>query len=141
MLSFELHQNLQPKAFILDLPLSRVLLEDEKNYPWLFLVPRRKEVRCLMDLTERDQVDLMREVYWAQKVLWNLFSLTQLNVAAIGNKTPQLHVHVIGRREDDPAWPCTVWDHPIRAPYAPEEKSWKIKQIRQEFELVYPLSK
>ncbi len=120
-MDFELHPNLQLKPFICDLALSRVLLQDESHYPWIFLVPRRRALR-IIDLPQEEQALLMQELDLAQRIIWNEFSPTQINVAAIGNKTPQLHVHVIGRYEKDPAWPDTVWDHPIKSPYTPYEK-------------------
>ena len=83
-----------------------------------------------MDLSQKDQLQLMSELYWAQKTLWDLFNPDQLNVAAIGNKTPQLHIHIIARFNKDPAWPHTVWDHPIRAPYPLEELEKIKKKIR-----------
>lgn len=120
-MAFTLHQNFASKLFVVDLPLCRVLLEDEKHYPWLMLIPRRPDVSRIMDLAHEDQVQLLQELDSAQRVLWEEYSPTQLNVAAIGNKTPQLHVHVIARFENDPAWPGSVWDHPVRAPYPAEE--------------------
>lgn len=121
--AFELHPNLKSKTFICDLPLCRVLLENEKNYPWIFLVPRRSQIAAIVDLQLEDQLQLMRELNRAQQVMRELFNPTQLNVAAIGNKTRQLHVHVIARRLDDPAWPQTVWDHPVREKYSDAEKA------------------
>lgn len=122
MTNFELHPNLVRKAFIIDLPLCRVLLENEEHYPWLFLVPRRPQISRIMELSSEDQLQLLKELDLAQQILWSEFRPTQLNVAAIGNKTPQLHIHVIARYEGDPAWPGTVWDHPERSPYPPKQK-------------------
>ena len=127
-MEFFLHPNLQKKIFLLDWPLCRVLLEDEKNYPWLFLVPRKPKVERIMDLNLEDQMQLLKELDSAQNVLWKLFAPDQLNVAAIGNKTPQLHIHVIARYKTDPAWPLTVWDHPMKKPYAMDELE-KIKSL------------
>ncbi len=131
---FELHPNLAKKTFIIDLPLCRVLLEDERHYPWIFLVPRKPQIGRIMDLKPHDQLQLIQEIDWAQKTLWELFHPTQLNVAAIGNKTPQLHVHVIARQSTDPAWPKTVWDHPTRSVYAPEEKQRIVQSLLSAFE-------
>jgi diadenosine tetraphosphate (Ap4A) HIT family hydrolase len=117
-MSFELHPNFSSKIFLVDLPLCRVLLENEQHYPWLMLVPKRPNVSKIMDLSFEDQMELIHELDLAQNVLWELFHPTQLNVAAIGNKTPQLHIHVIARFKDDPAWPNTVWDHPAREKYS-----------------------
>lgn len=132
-MQFELHPNLQKKPFIQDLPLCRVLLEDNQAYPWIFLVPRRENVSRLMDLEMADQRQLLQELDFAQKILWNAFELTQLNVAMIGNKTPQLHIHVIGRRESDPAWPNTVWDHPAHKPYSLTDKAIIIQRLAEKF--------
>lgn len=121
-MEFELHPNLKNKSFVTDLPLCRVLLEDESHYPWVMLVPRRMGISRIMELPISDQLLLLQELDLVQKVLWKQFNPAQLNVAALGNKTPQLHVHVIARQTNDPAWPNTVWDHPVRASYPAEQK-------------------
>lgn len=132
-MSFGLHPNLLKKDFIADLPLCRVLLEDESHYPWIFLIPRRPNISRIMDLEEKDQLQLTKELEIAQNVLWKSFDLTQLNVAAIGNKTPQLHIHVIGRKSSDPAWPNTVWDHPVRLLYNLPQKKAIIQLLQHQF--------
>lgn len=132
-MTFDLHANLAKKDLVVDLPLCRVLLENEVHYPWLLLVPRRNGMSKIMDLNIEDQGQLLGEMDLAQRVLWELFAPTQVNVAAIGNKTPQLHVHVIARRSDDPAWPHTVWDHPTRLPYALNAKHEMISRLQSSF--------
>lgn len=129
-MTFEVHPNLARKIFITDLPLCRVLLEDDMHYPWLLLVPRRPNVSRIMDLSEQDQLQLIRELDFVQKILWEEFKPTQLNVAAIGNKTPQLHVHVIARYANDPAWPGTIWDHPVRSPYEEPHKTARVDRLK-----------
>jgi diadenosine tetraphosphate (Ap4A) HIT family hydrolase len=124
-MQFDLHPNFFNKIVITDLPLCRVLLEDERNYPWLLL-----QVTKIMDLPLEDQHQLTEEIDKAQHVLWDTFEPFQLNVAAIGNKTPQLHIHIIARFQHDPAWPNTVWDHPIRERYSPE-KLYEMQQLLQ----------
>lgn len=113
-MTFQLHPNLSEKIFIADLLLCRLLMEDDVHYPWFFLVPRVPNVSRIMDLNAEDQLQFLKELDWMQKGVWEKFRPHQINVAAIGNKTPQLHVHVIARYEDDPAWPATVWDHSVR---------------------------
>jgi diadenosine tetraphosphate (Ap4A) HIT family hydrolase len=131
-MTFTLHSNLVKKIFITDLTLCRVLLEDEKNYPWLFLVPRQANISRIIDLSSTDQLQLMKELDFVQRVMWEEFQPAQLNVAAIGNKTPQLHIHVIARYINDPAWPNTVWDHSIRSQYDENQK----KSIMQRLKLL-----
>ena len=133
MTPFELHPNLISKTLIIDLSLCRVLMENDQHYPWLFLVPRSAHIARMMDLTLDDQLQLQRELNLAQHILWEEFKPTQLNVAAIGNKTPQLHVHVIARYSDDPAWPGTVWDHPVRTKLDPTKLEEIAERLRERF--------
>ena len=134
-MSFELHPNLASKTFIYDLPLCQVLLENNGHYPWIFLVPRRPNIQKIMDLSREDQLQLMIEMDLAQTVMWEQFHPVQLNVAAIGNKTPQLHVHVIARQSNDPAWPGTVWDHPAKSVYPEEQKEILIQSLKEAFSI------
>ena len=119
---FELHPNLATKDFICDLPVCRVLLENNRHYPWLILVPRVDRISRMIQLDFSKQIACLQELDQIQNILWTHFKLTQLNIAALGNKTPQLHFHVIGRSLEDPAWPHTVWDHPLQEPYTAEDQ-------------------
>lgn len=131
---FVLHPNLIKKEFIIDFPLCTILLEDNRDYPWIFLVPRREKISKIMDLHYQDQLLLLKELDIAQKVLYNEFKPKQLNVAAIGNKTDQLHIHVIARFKKDPSWPNTVWDRPA-IPYEPKEKKLIVAKLHTHFAL------
>lgn len=135
-MDFELHQNFQKKIFLVDLPLCRILLENEYHYPWLLLIPRRHNISKIMDLSFEDQYQLLQELDVAQKALWNEFQPSQLNVAALGNKTPQLHVHVIARFQGDPAWPGGVWDHPIRAHYSSDQLNRVMAALKEAFKAI-----
>ena len=132
-MSFELHPALKQKDFITDLPFCRVLFEDNADYPWIFLVPRKNNVRNMLDLTTDERLLLMKEIEMCETVMNKLFHPAQTNVAMIGNKTPQLHVHIICRFEDDPAWPGTVWHQPTH-PYTSTEKEKVILMIKKEIE-------
>jgi diadenosine tetraphosphate (Ap4A) HIT family hydrolase len=140
MTNFDLHPNLKDKILVTDLPLCRVVLEDERHYPWIMLIPRRNNVERIMDLQKSDQLQLLEELDWAQRILWEHFQPTQLNVAALGNRTPQLHVHVIARQSDDIAWPDTVWAHSMRSPYPLDQKDFIIKLLSSAFHEVSMLS-
>lgn len=93
-----------------DWPLSRVLVMNEARYRWLLLVPRRPGVTEIIDLDDTDSQQLLCEIRAASKVLQSFPETHKINVAALGNMVPQLHVHVIARRLGDPAWPGVVWD-------------------------------
>ena len=100
-----------------DLALSRVLLMDDARFPWLILVPRRAGVSELTDLAEPDSAALWQEIRLATGVMQELAKPDKVNVGALGNMVPQLHVHVIGRFRSDPAWPGPVWGFGTRTPY------------------------
>ncbi len=92
-----------------DLALCRVLLINDANYPWLLLVPRRPDIGEIMELTAADQSQLMGEIMQVSRVLKAITVCDKLNIAALGNVVPQLHVHVIARSKGDAAWPKPVW--------------------------------
>ena len=105
-----------------DLPLSRVLLMNDANYPWLILVPRRPNLVELIDLDDSGQATLMIEISRAARALKDITACDKLNVAALGNTVRQLHVHVIARRNDDPAGARPVWGTVPARPYAAAER-------------------
>ncbi len=107
---WSLHPQLQQDAETVgDLALSRLLISNDGNYPWLLLVPRRAGASEIIDLDVADQRQLMNEIAMVSAVLKAITACDKLNVATIGNMVPQLHVHVVARRRDDPAWPKPVW--------------------------------
>lgn len=104
-----------------DLPLSHVRLQDDARYPWLILIPRRAAMRELEDLSRQDLATLTDEILAAGRAVRALgMVVDKLNVGALGNVTPQLHVHVVGRRAGDPAWPGPVWGHSPAQTYGAE---------------------
>ena len=108
--AWSLHAQLKNDTIdIGDLPLSRVLVIKDANYPWLLLVPRREGAVEIIDLDEVEQAQLMTEVSRVARALKDITKCDKLNVAALGNVVPQLHVHVIARRTSDAAWPRPVW--------------------------------
>ena len=130
---FELHPALQQKDFVMDLPFSRVLFEDNADYPWIFLVPRKKNVKNMLDLTHAERYRLMDEIEIAENAINSLFTPHQTNVGMLGNMTPQLHVHIIARKEGDTAWPAAVWG--VKGTkYVPTEKIKMIELIKQEIQ-------
>jgi diadenosine tetraphosphate (Ap4A) HIT family hydrolase len=92
-----------------DLALSRVLIIKDANYPWLLLVPRRRNAVEIIDLDEVEQAQLMVEIARVSRALKSVTQCDKLNIAALGNAVPQLHVHAIARRKSDKAWPKPVW--------------------------------
>lgn len=123
----QLADDTQPVAC---LPLCDVRLMDDSNHPWLVLVPRVENAVELIDLDDAQQATLMGEVATVSRALQRLVTPDKLNVAALGNVVPQLHVHVIARFRDDIAWPRPVWGMATAQPYSPEALLERIRGLR-----------
>ena len=109
-MSFTLHPTLtQDTVEVTRLPLCRVLLMKDSRFPWLILVPERDGVREIHDLLPADRAALIEEIAQASQILQRLFRPDKLNVGALSNIVPQLHVHVVARTAGDAAWPGPVW--------------------------------
>lgn len=132
---FELHPTLAADtAEIARWSLCRVLLMDEINYPWLILVPERAGVTELHQLSRQDRILLIEEVAHASERLAAHAGAGKINVAALGNVVPQLHVHVIARFQGDPAWPRPVWGAvPVRR-YEPAALRQRLEDLRRALE-------
>src|SRR4051812_21226697 len=116
--AFFLHPQLAKDTVPLgDLALSRVLLIDDSTYPWLLLVPRRRDVSEITDLGAIERAHLMTEITQVSDALRDETNCHKLNIAALGNVVPQLHVHVIARFRTDAAWPRPVWGQSSPIPY------------------------
>ena len=101
---------------LVSLKLSEARLQGDARYPWIVLVPRRVGARELEHLTGADRIQLMDEILAAGAAVRAMGAaigrpVEKLNVGSLGNVTPQLHVHVIGRRADDDSWPGPAWGH------------------------------
>ena len=118
-----------------DLPLSRVLLENDSNYPWLILVPRMAGVSEIIDLDPNEQVQLLGEIDAASRALKAVATFDKLNVAALGNMVKQLHVHVLGRSTTDPTWPKPVWGLAPPVPYQPAARDKLVEALRRELKM------
>ncbi|WP_165191081.1 HIT domain-containing protein [Caulobacter soli] len=108
-----------------ELPLCHARLQLDARYPWVVLIPRIAGARELEDLSATDRARLIEETVLAGTAVRAVaqvlgLPVDKLNVGALGNVTPQLHVHVVGRRIDDPAWPGPVWGHSAGKAYGPK---------------------
>ena len=115
---------------VASLALCELRLMDDGNYPWLVLVPRVADAVELVDLDATQRHALTDEVDRVARALRDLFRPHKLNVAALGNLVPQLHVHVIARFQHDPAWPAPVWGRVAARPYPPEALVERIASLQ-----------
>ena len=108
---FNLHPRLiKDTIHIADLKLCRLVLMNDSNYPWFILIPRKNDIQELYQLSIDDRYQLISETDCIAKRLSLHFKATKMNVAALGNIVPQLHVHVIVRKKNDATWPNPIWN-------------------------------
>ena len=94
---------------ISELKLCSLRLNDNSKFPWIILIPKRKNVSDISDLNSKDQILLMKEIVYVSKFMKKVFKTSKINVEKIGNLVPQLHIHIIARRKKDSSWPLSVW--------------------------------
>ncbi|PCI60093.1 MAG: HIT family protein [Gammaproteobacteria bacterium] len=124
---FTLHAQLQQDCIELaELPLCKLLLCNDSNYPWFILVPRVHNIAEVYQLEWQDQQQFLNESSLLSELLMQIFTGDKLNVAALGNVVPQLHVHHIVRYKTDGCWPKPMWGQQVCIPYS-DEKLAKIK--------------
>ena len=134
-MSFILHPTLARDTLeVTRLPLCRVLLMMDARFPWLILVPEREAVREIHELPPADRTELIEEIARASEVLSRLFHPGKLNVGALGNIVPQLHVHVVARTAGDPAWPGPVWGSGPAEPYTESGLEEMRERLKAAFE-------
>jgi diadenosine tetraphosphate (Ap4A) HIT family hydrolase len=130
-MSFTLHPQLAKDSMTIgDFPLCRLLLINDRQYPWTVLVPKVTDIREIYQLPFDDQIQLICESSHLCQCLNEIYQADKMNIAAIGNKVPQLHIHHIVRYNDDAAWPEPVWGkHPAIA-YSTEQQQSVIDEIQ-----------
>ena len=95
--------------YITDLKLCSIRLINNSKFPWIILIPKRKNITDITELNSKDQVLLMKEIVFCSKLMKKIFKTKKLNVEKIGNIVPQLHIHIIARSKKDSTWPLSVW--------------------------------
>jgi len=136
MAEWTLHPQLaRDTAALGDLPLSRVLVMNDANYPWLILVPRKPDITEVIDLEDGEQSELMAEITRVARALREVTACHKLNIAALGNAVPQLHMHVIARFRNDAAWPKPVWGVAPARSYEREQLDNFVQPLRSKIGL------
>ncbi len=131
---FRLHPRLVADCFDLgSLPLCQVLLMNDERFPWCILVPRIPELRDLHDVPRERRTALFDEIEQVSNALLQIHRADKMNVAALGNVVPQLHVHVIARTTTDAAWPGPVWGVGTTVPHA--DPTPRIEALRRALHL------
>jgi diadenosine tetraphosphate (Ap4A) HIT family hydrolase len=127
----ELHPQLAKDCIELGrFSLCRLLLMNDANYPWFILVPMRDGMHEIHELFEADQQQLLRESSLVSCMLVDAFRADKVNIAALGNIVPQLHIHHIARYKDDPAWPAPVWGKHAAKPYPDKDLQELVSKVQ-----------
>jgi diadenosine tetraphosphate (Ap4A) HIT family hydrolase len=130
--SFQLHARLAADTTeVADWALSRVLLMNDARYPWLILVPRRVGLVEIHELKHAERMVLIEEINRASLGLKTLANAVKINVGALGNLVPQLHIHVIARKPGDAAWPGPVWGRGQAGAYEQGVKDALVEKLRE----------
>lgn len=133
---FTLHSRLEADTHpIGDFGLCRVLLMNDARFPWVILVPRRAQLTEIHQLTRDDRYRLLDESCAVAEALEALYTPDKLNIGALGNLVPQLHLHHIARYSVDPAWPGPVWGHSSAVAYEPGPLQDRINELRSLFRI------
>jgi diadenosine tetraphosphate (Ap4A) HIT family hydrolase len=120
--NFQLHPQLSNDSYVIaDLPLSRLLLCNDSAFPWFILVPRVENIQDIYQLDWQQQQQLLNESSLLSELLMQEFKGDKMNVAALGNVVPQLHLHHIVRYQNDPCWPKPIWGQQALTPYTERE--------------------
>ena len=117
---------LEDSTFVTKLNVSQVRLNHDARFPWLILIPEIAGLKELHDIPDQKQAIVQKEVNFCSAALQELASADKMNVAALGNLVPQLHIHVIARKHDDSAWPKPVWSAGEAKPMKKNLAGWSI---------------
>ena len=117
---------------ILDLKLCSVRLINNYKFPWIILIPNRKNITDITELTLRDQILLIKEIVFCSKRMKKIFKTSKLNVEKIGNIVSQLHIHIVARSKKDSTWPLSIWVTKEK-PYSKKELTKKIQILKKLF--------
>jgi len=123
---------LKDSYYINRLKLCTIRLINNSKFPWIILIPNRKNKTDITDLNSKDQILLMKEIVHCSKLMKKIFKASKLNVEKIGNKVPQLHIHIIARFKKDSSWPLSVWVVKGK-PYTKKALSETISKINKAF--------
>ena len=123
---------LKDSYLITDLKLCSIRLIDNSKFPWIILVPKKKNITDIFQLSSKDQNLLMREIVYASKIMKKTFDAFNLNIEKIGNIVSQLHIHIISRSKKDSTWPLSVWVVKKKS-YFKQDLNKTIKIIKKNF--------
>ncbi len=134
-MTFQLHPRLQQDCITIGrFELCRLLMMNDSQYPWFILVPEKADISEIYQLTKPDREILTEESSYLAENLAELYQADKMNIAAIGNMVPQLHIHHIVRYQTDKAWPAPVWGKFDAVPYTEQQITDNLARLRKQLE-------
>ena len=134
-MTFQLHPRLQQDCITIGrFELCRLLMMNDSQYPWFILVPEKADMSEIYQLTKPDRELLTEESSYLAENLAELYQADKMNIAAIGNMVPQLHIHHIVRYQTDRAWPAPVWGKFDAVPYTEQQITDNLARLRKQLE-------
>lgn len=136
-MGFSIHSILQADTINLgSFSLCEVLLMNDSRFPWIILVPKIPDLQDFHEIPTQHRDVLFQEIEAATETIQKHWQVDKMNVAALGNQVSQLHIHVIGRRRTDEAWPSPVWGHGTPIPYGATDMSDLIQSLKRAIAIV-----
>ena len=133
---FQLHPRLQQDCITIGrFELCQLLMMNDSHYPWFILVPEKADIQELYQLSKPEQFTLLEESSYLAENLAALYKADKMNIAAIGNLVPQLHIHHIVRYQNDKAWPDPVWGKFAALPYTEQQIADNITRIKKQLNI------
>jgi len=134
--TFQLHPRLRQDCISIGrLDLCQLLMMNDNQYPWFILVPEKADIKEIYQLSKPEQRTLLEESSYLAENLAALYKADKMNIAAIGNLVPQLHIHHIVRYRSDKAWPDPVWGKFAAIPYTQQQIADNLTRIKEQLRL------
>lgn len=131
-MNFQLHPRLEQDCIEIGrFDLSRLLLMNDSQYPWCLLVPEKEDIEEIYQLSPDEQLQLQKESSLLSAKMAEIYRADKMNIAAIGNMVPQLHIHHVARYRTDKAWPAPVWGHSSPIPYDKKQIREQLARLRE----------
>ncbi|WP_432740487.1 HIT family protein [Methylobacter sp. G7] len=135
-MSFQLHPRLEQDCIVIGrFELCRLLMMNDSQYPWFILVPERAGLQEIYQLNKTERELLTEESSYLAETLANLYQADKMNIAAIGNLVPQLHIHHIVRYQTDKAWPAPVWGKFAAEPYTEQQIADTLARVKDQLKM------
>ncbi|UOA08363.1 HIT domain-containing protein [Methylobacter sp. S3L5C] len=133
---FELHPRLKQDCIAIGrFELCQLLMMNDSQYPWFILVPEKAGIKEVYQLGKAEQNMLIEESSTLAENLAILYGADKMNIAAIGNMVPQLHIHHVVRYQTDIAWPAPIWGKFAAVPYTDQQITDNMELVKKQLKI------